>query len=209
MRKIHETALLVFCATIVFVFAVADDDDLEKRYMDFEVIPDVIDKTPMSLLQVTFNDKDVGFADELKPREVKDEPQLGWQLDSTKLYTLLLTDPDAPSREDKKYREVLHWAVVNIPGNDFSKGETLADYMSSGPPEGTGLHRYVFAVYEQPSKLDVDEKHIDKTRVPERLSFSSKKFTEKYNLGLIVAGNMYQAQFDDYVPELYETFKWE
>lgn len=28
--------------------------------------------------------------------------------------------------------------VVNIPGNDVSKGDTLSEYIGAGPPEGTG-----------------------------------------------------------------------
>ena len=34
--------------------------------------------------------------------------------------------------------------MVNIPGNDVAKGEEVATYIGSGPPEGTGLHRYIF-----------------------------------------------------------------
>lgn len=35
-----------------------------------------------------------------------------------------------------------------------------------------------------------------------REKFSAKKFAEKYNLSLL-AGNFYQAQWDDYVPQLH------
>ena len=30
------------------------------------------------------------------------------------------------------------WLVGNIPGTDVAKGETLSEYVGSGPPEGTG-----------------------------------------------------------------------
>ena len=36
---------------------------------------------------------------------------------------LFLVDPDAPSRAEPSKREVLHWLVVNIPGNEIKKGE--------------------------------------------------------------------------------------
>jgi phosphatidylethanolamine-binding protein (PEBP) family uncharacterized protein len=39
------------------------------------------------------------------------------------LITLFVTDPDAPSRAEPSKREVLHWLVVNIPGNEIKKGE--------------------------------------------------------------------------------------
>lgn len=37
-----------------------------------------------------------------------------------------------------------------------------------------------------------------------RGKFSIRKFAEKYNLGQPIAGNLYQAQYDDYVPKLYK-----
>lgn len=36
-----------------------------------------------------------------------------------------------------------------------------------------------------------------------REKFSAKKFAEKYEL-MLLAGNFYQAQFDDYVPTLHK-----
>ena len=53
-------------------------------------------------------------------------------------------DPDAPSRANPTYREWRHWLVANIPGCDVSKGETIVTYFGAGPPQGTGLHRYIF-----------------------------------------------------------------
>lgn len=37
-----------------------------------------------------------------------------------------------------------------------------------------------------------------------RGKFSIRKFAKKHNLGNPIAGNFYQAQWDDYVPKLYE-----
>lgn len=50
----------------------------------------------------------------------------------------LLTDPDAPSRQNPKLREWRHWLVVNIPGSEVSKGQTISDYNGPSPPKGTG-----------------------------------------------------------------------
>lgn len=74
--------------------------------------------------------------------------------------SLYVSDPDAPSRNEPKFREWHHWLVVNIPGNDVSKGETLSEYVGSGPPQGTGLHRYVFLVYKQNDKLSCSEQKL-------------------------------------------------
>ena len=50
----------------------------------------------------------------------------------------MFIDPDAPSRTNPKAGEWHHWLVVNIPGDDVSKGEEKTQYFGSGPPKGTG-----------------------------------------------------------------------
>jgi len=47
--------------------------------------------------------------------------------------------------------------VVNVPGDEVDKGKALGQFVGSGPPKGTGLHRYIFLVYKQPVKLQTDE----------------------------------------------------
>lgn len=115
-----------------------------------------------------------------------------------------LVDPDAPSRKNPKFREWHHWLVVNIPGNDISKGEELSAYIGSGPPKDTGLHRYVFLIYKQPGKLTCDENHLPNNSGANRGGWKAREFAGKYNLGNPVAGNFYLAEYDDYVPILYQ-----
>lgn len=47
------------------------------------------------------------------------------------------------------YREFIHWVVINIPGTDITAGDELLSYVSAAPPCNSGLHRYVFLIYEQ------------------------------------------------------------
>lgn len=76
---------------------------------------------------------------ELTPTQVKDTPSVSWSdVDPTALYTVLFTDPDAPSRANPIYSEVLHWLVVNVQKTDISSGVTIMEYVGSGPPDGTG-----------------------------------------------------------------------
>ncbi|KAJ8947138.1 hypothetical protein NQ318_002499 [Aromia moschata] len=140
----------------------------------------------------------------LTPTQVKDVPTVKWETESNAFYTLCMTDPDAPSRKEPKYREWHHWLVGNIPGNNVDQGEVLSEYVGSGPPPGTGLHRYVFLVYKQNGKLTFDEKRLTNRSGDNRGCFSIRKFAEKYKLGQPVAGNLYQAEYDDYVPILYK-----
>ncbi|XP_014602749.1 PREDICTED: protein D2-like isoform X2 [Polistes canadensis] len=169
------------------------------------VVPDVIDKAPSTLLDVSYpNNLVIEVGKVLTPTQVKDQPTVKWAGDANTFYTLCMTDPDVPSRKDPKFREWHHWLVGNIPGNDISKGETLSEYVGSGPPEGTSLHRYVFLLYKQPKKLTFDEKRLTNRSADDRGLFSIRKFAKKYNLGDPIAGNMYQAEYDDYVPILYK-----
>ncbi|CAJ0932711.1 unnamed protein product, partial [Ranitomeya imitator] len=64
---------------------------------------------------------------------------ISWEgMDGNKLYTLVLTDPDAPSRKTPKFREWHHFLVINMKGNDINSGCVLSDYIGAGPPKGTG-----------------------------------------------------------------------
>jgi phosphatidylethanolamine-binding protein (PEBP) family uncharacterized protein len=120
----------------------------------------------------------------------------------------LFIDPDAPSRKDPKIREFLHWLVVNIPGENLNKGDTLAAYVGSGPPQGTDLHRYVFVTYKQPELMDIkDIKIIPNNSRDGRMKFSIQKFADDHKLGPPIAGNMYQAQYDEYVRNIHKQLE--
>ena len=54
---------------------------------------------------------------------MKSQPQVNWEVETGTFYTLIMTDPDAPSRQTPTFREWHHWLVVNIPGNNISEGE--------------------------------------------------------------------------------------
>jgi phosphatidylethanolamine-binding protein (PEBP) family uncharacterized protein len=176
------------------------------------IIPDVLPKAPQDKLNVTFdNGLKLELGNTLTPTQVKKQPHnIEWNADKNALYTLVKTDPDAPSREDPKFREWHHWLVVNIPGTNVADGETLSEYVGSGPPEGTGLHRYVYLVYKQPGKIsDPEHGHLTNRCADNRGGWSVAKFAQKHNLGTPVAGNFFQAEYDDYVPDLYKQLGFE
>jgi phosphatidylethanolamine-binding protein (PEBP) family uncharacterized protein len=62
-----------------------------------------------------------------------------------KLYTLVMSDPDAAAKS------WLHWLITNIPGeaNDVMEGQVVMPYTGPNPP--SGIHRYIFTLYEQPA----------------------------------------------------------
>lgn len=89
-------------------------------------------------------------------------------------------------------------------GNDVSSGCVMSDYVGSGPPKGTGLHRYVWLVYEQSGNLSCTEPVLTNCCGDNRGKFKIQAFRQKYGLGVPVAGTCYQAEWDNYVPKLYE-----
>lgn len=171
-----------------------------------EVVPDVVDVAPLHAMIIEYpSGAGVKAGNILTPTQVKDIPtSISWPTEAGALYTLCMTDPDAPSRQTPKFREWHHWLVVNIPESDVGSGETLSQYVGSGPPKGTGLHRYVFLAYKQTGKISPDEARLTNRSGDGRGGFKISEFAKKYNLGTPIAGNYYQAQWDDYVPKLYE-----
>ncbi len=132
---------------------------------------------------------------------------MNWAVDEGQYYTLVMTDPDAPSREDPKFGQIKHWLVLNIPGTDLSKGETLASYRGSAPPEGSGMHRYIFLVYKQSGILKHSETPVEPNSREGRRHFKVREFAKKYNLGQPIAGNFYLAQNDEYAKQLWANWR--
>jgi phosphatidylethanolamine-binding protein (PEBP) family uncharacterized protein len=116
------------------------------------------------------SNKEVSLGNTLKPEDTQDQPIL--QItpegeDSSKTYTVVLTDPDAPTRDDPKWSEYCHWIITDIKlpsleaitasataeslSIDLSKSYEVVKYMGPAPPEKSGKHRYVFLLYRNPS----------------------------------------------------------
>ncbi|OQV25612.1 putative Phosphatidylethanolamine-binding protein-like protein F40A3.3 [Hypsibius exemplaris] len=173
----------------------------ELKFKEHKITGDggLIKTAPTDVLQVKYpSGVEVHLGNELTPRAVKDEPTVQWNADGNKLYCLIMTDPDA----SPEYSEIKHWLVINIPGNNLEEGRVMAAYRGSGPPLGTGKHRYIFIVYEQAAKIESDEQPIPNTSREGRRNFKVQAFAEKHNLGSPVAGNFYLAEYDDYVGEM-------
>lgn len=181
-------------------------NDAADAFKTEKVIGDVIAFKPDDLVEVTWKDSQCSVGNVLTPTQMKEQPLVKWNSEPNSFYTLLMTDPDAPSREDPKFGEWKHWLVVNIPGDKVSEGEVRSEYIGAGPPEGTGLHRYVFLVMKQRAKLSFADIPVQKNTSPKgRNNFNTKAFIQKYTLRL-THGNFCKAEWDDYVPTLYKTF---
>ncbi|KIW14720.1 hypothetical protein PV08_07504 [Exophiala spinifera] len=85
-------------------------------------------------------------------------------------FTLVLTDPDAKSRDKPKWSEMCHWILTNLttptpgppPETHNAKPGEIMEYLPPSPPPKTGAHRYVFVLLVGESsdlKAPKDRKH--------------------------------------------------
>ena len=79
----------------------------------------------------------------------------------------------------------LHWMVVNIDcaagSTMVGMGKTVASFIPSSPPPGTGFHRYVFLLYKQMDKAG-RQMPIDPIEPANRGKFDVKAFADKWGL---------------------------
>ncbi|KAG8166312.1 hypothetical protein KVR01_002001 [Diaporthe batatas] len=144
-------------------------DELKKA----EIIPTVIDGfLPSLLVGVDWpSSKHADLGNTVKPKKLQDEPTItltrpGSETGSCRsianvTYTVTMTDPDAPSRDDPKWSEMCHWIATGLAVSDGDQDsscsssltlslaglEEVMPYKPPGPPEKTGRHRYVLIVF--------------------------------------------------------------
>ncbi|VVC35369.1 Phosphatidylethanolamine-binding protein [Cinara cedri] len=211
--------------TMLCVFCVCDVALGDKAYMfsklsnkivkamDKEDIQiDIFPELPSKFLKVYYNSgARVNLGNELTPTQVKDTPMVYWETDffQQKYYTLIFSDPDIPNRENATDGEFLHWLVVNIRGTMVPEADELFEYVPPAPIPGSGLHRCVFMVFEQENgEFDLTNvKGTDNRTIEGRELFSTNNFVIQNDLIMLpLAGNFFMAQYDDYVPSIYERF---
>lgn len=162
------------------------------------IVKDVIDSPPTYLADVKFpSGVSMNLGNELTPTQVKDLfSTVRWPAEPGALYTLVLVDPDTPSRADPRLREYLHYLVSNIPENSIGKGDLYTEYVGPMFSADTGVHRYVLLVFKQPNgRLKLDRPKADKDSKDGRYAFKTRHLIEEYKLGTPVAGNFFSAQY--------------
>lgn len=56
-----------------------------------KVVPDVIDAVPAAVLEVKFGSVSANNGNELKPKQVKNPPEVNWAADPNKYYLICMT----------------------------------------------------------------------------------------------------------------------
>ncbi|KAL3185690.1 hypothetical protein MRX96_028593 [Rhipicephalus microplus] len=191
--KSKYAALLPLVAVVALLWppfcACSMNEDLLLSFSKSEIVTDVIPAVPERALNVSYPaGAVVNLGNFLTPAQTADAPDVNVVGDPDHWYTVILLDPDAPSRSDPKMRHWLHWLVVNVPHNETT---TLMKYAGPTPPPGSGRHRYVFLAYEQKQPV---ARNALSGFAKERAKFNLTAFLEALGVHQLVAANFFYAE---------------
>lgn len=150
------------------------------------------------------------YGNRIKPSDAREAPEVSfdatYSFDGNKsnssLWTLVLTNPDGHlTQQDSEY---CHWMVGNIPNGDISKGEVIVPYLQPIPPKGTGYHRYVFILYQQEKKIDLNSYKVSEPFNLEKRTFKNFDFYKTHQDSMTPAGlAFFQADWDNTLKDVY------
>lgn len=140
----------------------------------------------MNQINIYFLNHKISKGEILSIDITKEQPKFEYNFEKDTYYTLIMIDPDAPSKKNPIYKNWLHW----IAGNIKSDGKTLSfvtivQYAKPSPPKNSGVHRYIIFLYKQQNKIN----YSDYTHP--RNNFIVKDFIDKYKL-IPIAGNYFR-----------------
>ena len=90
----------------------------------------------------------------LETKIVQSKPKIIFNLNPNKFYTLVVFDPDAIGGNK------IHWLVINIINNNIDNSKTLIKYKGPSPPKGSGVHHYVFSLFEYDVPIKISKINI-------------------------------------------------
>ncbi|CUS12511.1 unnamed protein product [Tuber aestivum] len=179
------------------------------------VIPDVVDDfTPTTMISIAYPNanKEVSLGNTLKPEDAQEKPTIQITpegTDESQTYTIVLTDPDAPSRDNPEWSEFCHWIVtdVKLPSLEtlssaqtaeaasvnLSDASELVEYAGPTPPEKTGKHRYVFLLYRNEGSKKLEGPSRRRKWGNDDYRKGARQWSDKYGLSLVGA-NFFFAQ---------------
>ncbi|KAK4750814.1 hypothetical protein SAY87_004296 [Trapa incisa] len=148
------------------------------------VIGDVVDMfVPMAGMTINYGMKHINNGCQIKPSMAADAPKVTISGNSDELYTLVMTDPDAPSPSEPTMREWVHWYVASL--SSSARKEILA-YMGPRPP--VGIHRYILLLFKQRDPIGLMDQPSS------RANFNTRHFAGALGLGLPVAAVYFNSQ---------------
>jgi len=176
-----------------------------------KIVPSILDQPPVDLFEIKYPTFDVQLGQELKPAQLLAPPSfVNWpNIDPNALYTMVLVDCDPDDADNYEYKQLNLGLAINMPAGYITRGFVISPYYPPRPKEGSGLHRYLVAVFKQPDTLNGIPFAVDDVS---RHNFDVRVFANTYNLGQPVAGTYFVGQADESTIEFwanYQTFSYE
>ena len=136
--------------------------------------------------------------------EAQEPPKLAFNPKaSTESYIVIGLDIDAPFQSLPVLSPILHWIQPGLKPERTSDGTAsltasdtpfVVNYIGPAPPPGSGAHRYVFLLYEQPAGFD-GKKHAPaggaKMGNWPRMRYDLGAFEKEAKLGPVIAANYF------------------
>jgi Phosphatidylethanolamine-binding protein len=149
MLAVGETASYLVDSGLLFF----DIDDRQARasyYEALHVLPHEIEQL-FTNVSVHWGGRQRAWGETVLPSEVANSvPQIDYScwLEQD-LYSVFLLDVDSPSRSAPDHRNLVLWAVYNVPCSDMASGQVNIPYRMPLPLKGSGRHRLMFVVVPQ------------------------------------------------------------
>ncbi|KAF9891096.1 hypothetical protein FE257_005031 [Aspergillus nanangensis] len=138
--------------------------------------------SPSTELSIRFGTKPLSLGNIFRASECKEVPLVSFakEVDDTnasRLYTLLLIDPDAPTPDDPKFTYWRHWVVKGLrpveTGGPVTISDVLTAYLGPGPKD------------EEPDNLSLSKEDIGGEEFVQRRSFKAVEWVEQHGLQLV------------------------
>ncbi|XP_055934686.1 protein D2-like [Argiope bruennichi] len=158
------------------------------------IVPNKLSSVPAEAMKIEYDGVPVTCGNLLSRKVTHDPPTVvEYKADKSKLYTLIMFDPDVTTPQNPDVADFRHWLVENIPGDDVKSGDMISPYFPTNPAPYSDAHRYTFVVYEQPEGKKLNDNFPNKPN--KRTHFDLNKFIEDRNLQGPIAGNFFYLHY--------------
>ncbi|AZL89831.1 phosphatidyl ethanolamine-binding protein-like protein [Megavirus baoshan] len=125
----------------------------------------------MTNLQVSIHNNTIYDGMIIPLKYTQQLPKINFTKNNNDKYTIIMVDPDAPSRKNPIYKYFLHWLIIN-------NNEIIMDFTPPAPPKNSGPHRYFIFLLKQNKLLNSSS-----------IKINGKIEREKFNLAEFIADN--------------------
>jgi len=178
-----------------------DLQGIQAQFQAAHIVPDLLQSfNPTAVLAFSYGGQVVTPGTPETVDAVKTQPSLtvtvppGTTLGKT--FTLAMVDPGAAG-SDSSAGQTRHWLVNGVTVGDngalnFPTETTITAYGGPLPPDGSGAHRYVFLLYDQPATF-APTGDLATPGQPIAV-FNVNDYAKSSGLGDVVAGSYYSVE---------------